>query len=259
MGTAKKARARTQTPTRMVSRSGRRATASDATAATPSRRTAPTTAAGTGPKAAQAAASGTGASWIQPPLVAMLMPSTGNRAQRLYALTVTYEYWAAVLNTRRSSDESRKGAVVENDTTDRPNGAAIATAVTSPARPVVRIRTGPAARRSQPKPVGRGASSSPQPPAGHSARRIVTTATIGTRIASCGLISAATTARIADRSLRPRHSSRMASSRNTVPKLSTWPQITESNQVIGLKMTTAPAMVARRSVTPSSRTIEYTM
>ncbi len=77
-------------------------------------------------------------------------------------------------------------------------------------------------------------------------------------MASCGLISAATTARIAERSLRPRHSSRIASSRNTVPKLSTWPQTTESNQVIGLKITTAAAMLARRSVTPRSRAIRYT-
>ena len=163
-----------------------------------------------------------------------------------------------MLNTSRRSDESRNGAVVDNETTDRPNGAAITTAVSSPASPVVRIRSGPEVRRSQPKPDGAGAASSPQPPPGHNMRRIVTAATIGTRIPSCGLISAATTARIAERSVRPRHSSRMARSRKTVPKLSTWPQITESNQVMGLKMTTAAAIVARRFVTPSSRTIEYT-
>ena len=144
------------------------------------------------------------------------------------------------------------------ETTESPNGAAITTAVRRPASPVVRMRSGPAARRSHPIPEGAGASSSPQPPAGQRARRIVTTATIGTRIASCGLISAATTARIAERSPRPRHSSRTASSRNTVPKLSTWPHTTESNQVIGLKMTTAAASVARRSVTPRSRAIAYT-
>ena len=227
-------------------------------AAVVSRSTAPTTAAGSGPSAAQLTASLTGASKIQPPVVAMLAPSTGNSAHRLYALTDTYEYCAAVLNTSRRSDESTNGAVVVNEITERPNGAASATAVRNPATPVVRIRSGPAARRSHPRPEGAGASSSPQPPAGHRARRMVTTATIGTRIASCGLMSAATTARIAERSLRPRHSSRTASSRNTVPKLSTWPQITESNQVIGLKMTTAAAIVARRSVTPRSRAIAYT-
>ena len=71
-------------------------------------------------------------------------------------------------------------------------------------------------------------------------------------------MSAATTARTADRSWRPRHSSRMPRSRNSVPKLSTWPQITESNQVIGLKMTTAAAMSARRRVTPSSSAMDAT-
>ena len=50
----------------------------------------------------------------------------------------------------------------------------------------------------------------------------------------------------------------MPSSRNSVPKLSTWPQITESNQVIGLKMTTAAAISARRRVTPSSSAMDAT-
>ena len=83
----------------------------------------------------------------------------------------------------------------------------------------------------------------------------MTAATIGTRIASCGFTRAATTAKIAARSLRAFHSSRTDSSRNTTPKLSTWPQTTESNQVIGLSTTTAPAMVDRRSLTPRSRAI----
>ena len=43
-------------------------------------------------------------------------------------MTDTYEYWAAVLNTSRRSVESRNGAVVDNEITDRPNGAAITTA-----------------------------------------------------------------------------------------------------------------------------------
>ena len=43
----------------------------------------PTAAAGNGPIDAQLVASGTGASKIQPPLVAMLWPSTGNSAHRL--------------------------------------------------------------------------------------------------------------------------------------------------------------------------------
>ncbi len=84
---------------------------------------------------------------------------------------------------------------------------------------------------------------------------MVTNATIGMRIASWGLMSAAVTARIAARSGRSFHSSRTASSRNTVPKLSTWPQITESNHVIGLTITTNAARRARPDVTPRSRTI----
>ena len=72
-----------------MSRSGRRATASETSAAVPSSSTAPTSAAGRGPKAAQLTASLTGESNTQPPLVAMLAPSTGNSAQRLYAFTDT--------------------------------------------------------------------------------------------------------------------------------------------------------------------------
>ncbi len=90
VGTAKKASARTETPTRIVSRSGFRATRNGTTAnsSRPSS-TAPTAAAGNGPIDAHVVASATGASKIQAPFVAMLWPSTGNRAHRLYALTVT--------------------------------------------------------------------------------------------------------------------------------------------------------------------------
>ena len=166
-----------------------------------------------------------------------------------------------MLNTRRSSDESRNGAVADGASTVSPNGSESSTAVTNPVTPTVRIRSAPIGRRSHEKPGRRAtaSSSSPYPPLGHSARRITTIATIGTRIASCGFTSAAMTARIAARSWRPRHSSRIPSSRNTVPKLSTWPQITESNQVIGLITTTAAAISARRRDTPSSSAIDATI
>ena len=90
MGAAKKASASTLTPTRIVSRSGRRATAHATSAAVPSRSTAPTAPAGSGPIAPHAAASGTGESGIHraPPADAALWPSTGNSAHQLYALTV---------------------------------------------------------------------------------------------------------------------------------------------------------------------------
>src|SRR4029079_12683314 len=99
---------------------------------------------------------------------------------------------------RRTSDESTNGAVPLNDTTDSPNGADSRTAVANPATPVDTIRIQPVVRRSHPSPDGSGAVSEPNPPVGHSTRRIVTKATIGTRIASCGFTSAATTPRIAD-------------------------------------------------------------
>ena len=66
--------------------------------------------------------------------------------------------------------------------TDSPNGREIATAVRNPASPVVRIRIG--------RPVRSG---SPNPPAGHSARLMTTTATIGMRMPSWGLMIAAMT------------------------------------------------------------------
>ena len=148
-----------------------------------------------------------------------------------------------MLKIRRISDESMNGAVAVNDMTDSPNGADSATAVTKPATAVDRIRIGPLHPPLPPEPGWRAA----QPPTrtrrrATGPRRIVTAATIGTRIASWGFTRAATTAKIAARSLRAFHSSRTDSSRNTVPKLSTWPQMTESNQVIGLSTTTAAAM-----------------
>ena len=85
VGTAKKASASTHTPTRIVSRSGRRATTQATIAAGPAAATAPTSAAGTAPIAPQAAASGIGESGIHraPPAVATLWPSTGNSAHQL--------------------------------------------------------------------------------------------------------------------------------------------------------------------------------
>ena len=70
---------------------------------------------------------------------------------------------------------------------------------------------------------------------------MVTTATSGMRIPSCGLMIAAMTVKIAARSGRSRHSSRRPSSRNTTPNESTWPQTTLSNQLIGLRTATNAA------------------
>ena len=139
------------------------------------------------------------------------------------------------------------GGCVLNSTTDRPNGRQITTAARKPATPAVRIRIG--------RPVRAGW---PPPPSGHRARRIVTTATRGIRIPSCGLMIVATTARIAARSGRSRHSSRNPSSMKTTPTESTWPQTTLSNQEIGLKTATAAPTNASRRRPPSSRIIEWT-
>ena len=89
-------------------------------------------------------------------------------------------------------------------------------------------------------------------------RRTATTTRIGIRMPSCGLMIAATTARIDARSIRPRHSSRSPRSRKTAPNESTWPQIALSNQVTGLIRTTMAAKRAPRRGPPSSRTIEWT-
>ncbi len=74
------------------------------------------------------------------------------------------------------------GGWLLNSMTDRPNGRQTTTAVRNPASPVVRIRIG--------RPVRSG---SPNPPAGHRARLMTTTATIGIRIPSWGLMIAAMT------------------------------------------------------------------
>jgi hypothetical protein len=86
----------------------------------------------------------------------------------------------------------------------------------------------------------------------------VTTATIGTRIASCGLISAAITAQTAARSGRSRQSSRRPSNRNTTPNESTWPHVTESNQVTGLTTNSAAPKSAARRLAPNSCAIDQT-
>ena len=93
---------------------------------------------------------------------------------------------------------------------------------------------------------------------GHRARRIVTTTTSGIRIPSCGLMRAAMTAKIADRSGRSRHRSRSPSRRKTTPTESTWPQTTESNQLIGLTTATNAAPSARLRRAPSSSSIDQT-
>ena len=86
----------------------------------------------------------------------------------------------------------------------------------------------------------------------------MTTATIGTRIASCGLIKAAMTVAMAARSGLSRHSSRIPISRNTTPNESTWPHRTESNHDTGLATTRAAPINPARRLPPSSRTIDQT-
>ncbi len=85
MGTAKNASASTETPTRIVSRSGRRATAQATIAATVISRAAPTSPAGSGPIAPNASPAFTGESGIHsaPPADAALCPSTGNSDHQL--------------------------------------------------------------------------------------------------------------------------------------------------------------------------------
>ena len=143
--------------------------------------------------------------------------------------------------------------------TDSPNGRQSRKVTARATRPVVRMRIGWSVRRSQARtlssqPSGGGSSSasaasgaSSGSETGQSARRIVTSARIGIRIPSCGLMSAATTAKIADRSGWSRHSSRRPSSRKTTPTESTWPQTTLSNQLIGLTTATNAAARATRS------------
>ena len=87
---------------------------------------------------------------------------------------------------------------------------------------------------------------------------MTTIATIGIRIPSWGLISAASAARIAARSGRSRQSSRSPSSRTTTPTESTCPQTTLSNHVTGFTRTISAPIFADRSLPPSSRTIDQT-
>ncbi len=68
---------------------------------------------------------------------------------------------AAVLNTSRSSELSRNGAVEETPMTVSPNGADSSTAVRNPAAPVVRMRSQPMSRSSKENPRRRGSGSSP--------------------------------------------------------------------------------------------------
>ncbi len=157
--------------------------------------------------------------------------------------------------------------------TDSPNGRQSRKVTARATRPVVTMRIGWSVRRSQARTLSsqpsRGGSSavvgrvgasvaSSGSETGQSARRIVISARIGMRIPSCGLISAATTAKIADRSGWSRHSSRRPSSRKTTPTESTWPQTTLSNQLIGLTTATNAAMRATLRRPPSSRTIDQT-
>ena len=80
---------------------------------------------------------------------------------------------------------------------------------------------------------------------------------IGTRMPSCGLTIAATTAKNDARSGRRRHRSRRPSRRKTTPTESTWAQMALSNQVTGLtRNRIAPIRAARREP-PSSRTNEW--
>ena len=123
-------------------------------------------------------------------------------------------------------------AVVPGSMTDSPNGKHRTTRHEA-GDPVVRIRIGRSVRRSQARTRSSSRVVAARPvvrpsrgPCGQSARRIVTTATIGTRIASCGLIRAAMTVKIAARSGRSRHSSRRPRSRKTTPNESTWPHRT---------------------------------
>ena len=70
-------------------------------------------------------------------------------------------------------------------------------------------------------------------------RRMITIAARGIRIPNWGLMIAATVVRIAARSDRPRHSSRTARRRTSVPTESTWAQTALSNQVTGTRRKTA--------------------
>jgi hypothetical protein len=128
-----------------------------------------------------------------------------------------------------SRPDEKYGAVDLSSKTDRPNGKQRMIVVASATRPVVRIRIGWSVRRSharrRPSQPAVGSESTAHGSSswrtGQNARRIVTSARIGMRIASCGLISAATTAKTAARSGWSRHTSRSPSNRKTTPTEST--------------------------------------
>ena len=75
---------------------------------------------------------------------------------------------------------------------------------------------------------------------------------------SCGLMSAAITVQMAARSGRSRHSSRSPRSRKTTPNESTWPHVTESNQLIGFATAIAAPTSAARRLAPISIAIDQT-
>ena len=121
-----------------------------------------------------------------------------------------------------------------------PKGRQTSVAVTRPASVVVTIRTGPPPSR--------------LPSSGRSTqwRRMITTAARGIRIPNWGLMIAAIVVRMAARSDLPRHSSRTASTRKSVPTESTWAQTALSNQVTGTSRKTPAAAMAPRRLAPSS-------
>ena len=166
--------------------------------------------------AAAAAASGDRMRVADPAAVASAMPSPSSRAERPRVVGVDADVRVAAGGLEDLLDEPgvEERRRRPSSMTDSPNGAAQDDAVRNPARPVVRIRIGWSVRRSQarsrstspaparpPSPVSRVAPARAR--AGSSRRR-----RSGRGSPSCGLISAATTAKIAARSGRSRHSSR---------------------------------------------------
>src|SRR4051794_36335934 len=123
VGTAKNASASTVTPTRIVSRSGRRATATPTTKATTIRSAAPTSPAGSGPICPNASPAFTAESGSQraPPAVAALWPPTGESDHPLYALTGRYGDCAAGLKTRARSGAFTDGGGVRAPEAGRPD------------------------------------------------------------------------------------------------------------------------------------------
>ena len=153
---------------------------------------------------------------------------------------MTYGYPPAVCRIWPRRLSSRPIPTNGIGTIARPNGRQTSVAVTSPAIVVVTIRTGPPPRL--------------LPSSGRSTqwRRMMTIAASGMRIPNCGLMIAAIVVRTAARSDRPRHRSRTARRRKSVPTASTWDQTALSNQVIGTNRTTAVATSAFLRDAPSS-------